>query len=100
MLDHRFPGGDQLLQQLEALEATEIDENGSLTLFPKKREAAGVKYRVPIEASYTDADGVVIHVLIHVVSGLLHALEIFKEDASRVIRAPQPNLLNLFCPTD
>jgi hypothetical protein len=59
-----------------------------------------VKYRIPIEGSCPDTDGVVIHILLHVVNGYLNEIEIYKDDSSRVNRALAGAALDLFCPTD
>lgn len=40
--------------------------------------------RIPVEAELPDNDGVSIHVLLHVVNGLLAELEIYKDDLSPI----------------
>jgi len=41
-----------------------------------------------VEASYADAEGVTVHVLVHVIGGLLQELEVFREDSGDVMVAP------------
>jgi hypothetical protein len=44
-----------------------------------------VRRRIPVEASYPDADGVVVHVLLHVIDGRLDELEVYREDSGSVL---------------
>ncbi len=100
LLAHSFPGQTELLNQAAALIARRVDDNGSLSLRSKIQEPAPVKYRVPIEGSYSDRDGVTVHVLLHVVDGCLNEMEVYKDDASQVGDPPFGKTLELFCPTD
>jgi hypothetical protein len=47
-----------------------------------------VKRRIPVEASYPDADGVIVHVLLHIIEGRLDELEVYREDSGRVLVPP------------
>jgi len=94
-----FPGRDELRRQLVDLKVSQLDENGWISLHPSVKDPAVVKYRVPIEGSYPDVDGVQIHILLHVVDGFLCDLEVFKEDGSAVVQHPEASTLKLFCPT-
>ncbi len=44
-----------------------------------------MRRRIPVEASYPDADGVVVHVLLHVIDGRLDELEVYREDSGSVL---------------
>lgn len=97
-----FPGRDELVTQLQTVQVATLDPDGGLALHPdKSHPPAVVKYRVPIEGSYTDSDGVDAHVLLHVVNGYMDELEIFKEDGSPVTIAAVTVTasIQLFCPT-
>jgi hypothetical protein len=80
-----FEGSSALARQLGTTLVTPLDENGSLRLHPGNTIPAVVNRRIPVEASYPDADGVVVHVLLHVIEGLLNELEVYREDSGRVL---------------
>jgi hypothetical protein len=98
LLEANFPGRDELREQLDSVTATELDENGSLALRCGPARPAVVKCRVATEGECADADGVAIHVLLHVVDGMVHELEVFKDDSSRVQNPPIARGLALFTP--
>lgn len=93
LLGRTFPGVEQLRKQLEKARVRMVDANGSLEFLRPFGERASVDRRVPTEAEAVDRDGIVIHVLLHVVDGRLHELEIYKEDGSNVIQAVQAETL-------
>ena len=72
-----------------------IDADGSLEISVPEGPRAEVIRRVPVEAEAVDSDGVPIHVLLHVVDGLLHELELFREDSRPVRRPPAPEDLRV-----
>lgn len=80
-----FEGASALARQLATTLVTPLDENGSLRLQPGDTVPAAVNRRIPVEASYPNADGVVVHVLLHVVDGRLNELEVYREDSGRVL---------------
>jgi hypothetical protein len=80
-----FEGASALARQLATTLVAPLDENGSLRLQPGDAVPAVVNRRIPVEASYPDADGVVVHVLLHVVDGRLNELEVYREDSGRVL---------------
>lgn len=80
-----FEGASALARQLATTLVTTLDENGSLRLHPGDTIPAVVSGRIPVEASYPDADGVVVHVLLHVIDGRLNELEVYREDSGRVL---------------
>jgi hypothetical protein len=98
LLEPDFPGRDELLGQISSVTAKEIDEDGGLALQCAPSRPAPVKCRVPTEGECVDADGVAIHVLLHVVDGTMSELEIFKDDSSRVQNPPVARDLVLFTP--
>lgn len=62
-----------------------IDAEGSL-LFRVSGPLANLQQRLPTEGYYFDAEGVdyrpAVNVLLHVVEGKLHELEVYKDDGS------------------
>lgn len=77
-----------LRNQLANLFVEPIDADGSLRLCPKDPKPAGVSRRIPVEATYADTDGVLVHLLIHVIGGVLDELEIYREDSATVMLPP------------
>jgi hypothetical protein len=89
LLDDDFQGVGALREQLGAIQVQSIDSEGSLKLQPEEGSPrAEVAQRVPVEAELKDHDGFMIHVLLHVIDGLMDELEIYKENLS----APQRDL--------
>ena len=96
LLDEDFPGRTALRQQLTHVRARTIDADGSLALAPAAgARPADVVRRIPVEAELEDVDGTTIHVLLHVVNGLMHELEVYREDSSPVRRPIDPDDLRL-----
>jgi len=92
LLAQDFPGRDELklqLKDLEAIPAGDKDNYGSILLKPHESKRAAVETRVPVEGEYIDSDNVPVSVLLHVVDGYLHELEVFKADGSDILeRSP------------
>jgi hypothetical protein len=88
LLEPEFPGSHELRQQLKSVTAKTIDDDGGLALQCSPSPSAPVGGRVPTEGECADADGMGIHVLLHVVNGVMNELEVFREDSSRVLRPP------------
>jgi len=83
LLDEDFQGVSALREQLGAIQVRPIDSEGSLKLQPEEgAPRAEVAQRVPVEAELKDHDGFMIHVLLHVIDGLMDELEIYKENLS------------------
>jgi len=94
-----FPGRDSLVDQLTVCQARRYDDNGSFEFkVDRLRQAASIKCVVPVEAEYEDKDGIIIHFLLHVNNSCLKELEIYKEDNSKIVLLPDPNLLRVFAP--
>ena len=84
----RFPGRDELAKQLGNCLVRIIDEDGSLEFDIRADVKAPVSHRIPVEAMAQDVDGVMIHVLLHVVGGKAKELEVYKDDSSCPIKMP------------
>lgn len=97
LLRDEFPGRQALLEQIPDLAVAPIDAEGSLRL-EVTGQRAEVKVRVSVEAMFEDVDGVTIHVLLHVVDGLMTELEVYKEDLTTPRRdlAPEDFRLIVF----
>jgi hypothetical protein len=98
LLEPDFPGRDELRRQLESVTAKQIFEDGTLALQCGPSEPAPVRCRVPTEGECPDADGMGIHVLLHVKVGVMHELEVFKDDGSPIRNPPVARDLVLFTP--
>jgi len=81
LLSEPFQGVHELRQQLLVVTASSLDANGSLSLDPAGGPEAVVKGRIPVEAEYRDADGVAVHVLLHVQAGQMCELEVYRDDS-------------------
>jgi hypothetical protein len=88
LLNADYQGAEVLVRQLATTLVEPIDGDGSLRLHPVNSTPATVSRRIPVEATYTDADGVQVHVLVHVVNGVLDELEVYREDSGPVVIAP------------
>ena len=76
-----FVGKQAIQQQLHAVAVDDLDDNGSLRLYPASGPRAEVRHRIPIEAETSDVDGTRVHVLLHVVDGMVDELEVYREDS-------------------
>lgn len=87
LLSSEFPGCDALCAQLKTASVSAIDVDGSLE-FRASGPPADVEQRVPTEGYYFDTEGVAprpaVHVLLHVVDGMLNELEVYKDDGSPI----------------
>lgn len=95
LLSADFPGRDALMEQAAVASARGIDHNGSLEFASSDAPPAEVVRRIPVEAKLNDSDGVTIHVLLHVVDGLVKELEVYRDDSGPVQRALAPENLRL-----
>lgn len=86
LLDLEFPGSVEVRSQVVGAEVESIDSNGSFRLkIPVRAPQAAVSKRIPVEGCYRDADGVNVHVLLHVVGGKAQEVEVYKDDSSDVV---------------
>jgi hypothetical protein len=97
LLEKAFPGRDEICEQMKKCLVRTIDEDESLEFLVQSNVKAKVKRRIPVEAEFQDADGVLIHLLLHVVDGKVNELEIYKEDGSPIIESPAPSELKVVC---
>ena len=95
LLSSEFPGAPALREQMSKALVRRIDAEGSLEISSGDGPHAAVVRRVPVEAEAEDSDGVTIHVLLHVVDGLMRELEIYLEDSAPVQRTPTPQDLRV-----
>lgn len=85
-----FPGRDGLAEQARTALVRRIDDEGSLR-FRVEGEPVAVARRVPVEGRYRDGDelsGPAVNLLLHVVGGRLHELEVFKDDGAHIRVSP------------
>jgi hypothetical protein len=97
LLEKAFPGRDEICKQIKQCLVRTIDEDKSLGFLVEVNVPSHVKRRIPVEAEFQDADGVLIHILLHVVDGKVKELEIYKEDGSSIIENPDPSKLKVVC---
>ena len=93
-----FTGAAELREQAKDATVRAEDHGGVLVLVfnaDRATHPAGVNNRIPVEADGLDSDGVPIHVLVHVVGGLLREVEIFREDSRPILRLPDPKSLSV-----
>ncbi len=92
-----LPNGTEYAAQLKGARVSQWASDRSIQF--EVAEAVSVENRtgkLPAEGEFNDADGVAIHVLLHVKNGKLSVLEIFKGNGSDVIEMPPPENLVLF----
>lgn len=90
-----FPGRREIQHQLERSHVRQLDVNGSLGFIAPTTPIANVLGRIPVEGHFKDSDSVLIHILLHVIEGLVSELEVFKEDSSRVRKMPPAEQLEV-----
>jgi hypothetical protein len=80
LLEEPFPGRDELVAQLPALEVEPCCSCGcgSLALRPGGGPRAPISTGPPVNANTADRDGTPIEVRLHVRDGLMHELEIYR----------------------
>ncbi len=91
LLRAEFEGRDALVAQLQTAMVKRIDRNGSLRFRNEGGPHAHGAQSIAIEGFYRDdvgGHGPLVHLLIHVVDGRLHELEIYKEDRSPILIDP------------
>jgi hypothetical protein len=91
LLSAEFSGKEAVLRQLSNARVRVMDAEGSLAFEVSSAEKAAVKHRIPIEAEAEDRDGVTVHMLLHVVDGMVTELEFYKDDSSRIQELPPPD---------
>ena len=97
VLDHLlatdFPGRAELQAQARSALVCRIDREGSLR-FQTEGPRAQVRGRVPVEGRYHDdrtsaePHRPAVNLLLHVIEGRLHELEVYKDDGSDILIGP------------
>jgi hypothetical protein len=98
LLNAEFPGAANLRAQAERAVVKRIDDgHGPILEFdvPDDVAVAVTERRVPVEAQANDVDGVVIHILVHVLNGRLREVEAFREDGLSIRRYPSAHELDI-----
>ena len=95
LLEKAFPGRDELCEQMKKCLVRTIDADKSLEFLVEADVQSTVKRRIPVEAEFQDADGVLVHILLHVIDGKVNELEIYKEDGSPIMENPDPSQLQV-----
>lgn len=98
LLSNDFAGRDAVVAQIEHTLVRQLDNHGCLEFEVSGGPPAFTRFRVPVEGEFEDADGVTIHVLLHIVNHRVKTLEIYKENLSDVQQLPDPSKLRLFNP--
>ena len=88
LLAGHFPGNNALKAQTSRAMVRQIDSDGSLEFSVTGGLPAEVVRRIPVEAEADDTDGATIHLLLHVVDGLMNELELYRDDGGTVRRMP------------
>jgi hypothetical protein len=100
LLSPEFPGKAKLAIQAKGCLATPLDDDGGIKLRPacSLPPALEIKSRVPTEGEFPDSDGIVVHVLLHVIDGFIDELEIYKEDGSEIRCLEAVRDMDVFAP--
>jgi hypothetical protein len=101
MLETKFRGRNQFVQQLVGLWAKPIDAQGSLRLRVTCTAAAPISRGIAVEARYPDLDardesGPCVNLLLHVADGRLSMLEIYKDDGGKILKVPNPAEMKVY----
>lgn len=92
-------GRDELRTQLNHVKAQQIQEDGTLRLQCNGGTGAPGKSAPVAEATYKDADGADVAVILHLgKGGFMSMLEIIRYDGSRIINPPSAQNLVLLMP--
>ena len=95
LLSESFPGRDELAIQASTASVKPGDDESILFVVDASLPPAPVLYRVPVDGSAEDVDGVPIHFLLHVVNGRLTEIDVHREDGKLIRRMPNPESLRL-----
>ena len=88
LLDSNFQGVEALRDQVHACAVRTVDDEGSFQIITSVTTKALVKFRVPVELSGVDTDGIGVHVLLHVVDGVATEVEIYKDSPTPIVSLP------------
>lgn len=91
LLETHFLGRDQIEEQIRVCKVRALDDDGCLEFaVPSGTGTAMVTHRVPVEAEADDSGGNRVHMLLHVVNGIIDELEFFTESGNPIIGLPPP----------
>ena len=96
LMMRNFPGSSALAEQSKITKVSGECACGCSSIIfsvPAHAPTAAVLQRVPVEAASKDVDGMGLHFLLHVVGGILHELEIFREDSAPLKKLPEASSL-------
>jgi len=88
LLSVNIPGVAELLVQIQNImvQAIDYDDNySSIELLPQNFNKCAISQRVPVEGSWKDKNGGNVSILLHVIDGFLHELDIIKDDGTALI---------------
>jgi hypothetical protein len=98
LLSEGFAGRDEISSQVRSSRVRQIDKEGSLEFLVSGGPMVTSGFRIPVEGWFEDTDGMLVHVLLHVVSGRINELEIYKDDGSQIVQMAEPSRLTIFRP--
>jgi hypothetical protein len=84
LLNADFPGQQELKSQISTATYKIIDANQSLSISPTKSVPGQFAKTIPVEASGSDQDGVLIQTLLFTRQGFAYMLEVLREDGNPV----------------
>lgn len=97
LLEIDFQGRDELRAQIGSVTGKEIENDGTLELRCESGPPAPTKYAVAMEGVYTDTDGGMVAIILHVdKDGFMHMLEILKYDGSPIIKPPVADSVKVY----
>ena len=97
LLSAPFRGAKSLRGRLPNIVLRQVDADGSLSILDRSQSSLPLRLpRIPVEATYLDVDGAIVHLLLHVDSDQMIEMELFREDLRPVNNScPHPSLLKL-----
>ena len=98
LLEHPFPGSEEIKQQTKSptvISAADDDNYGSIYFKAEGSNRAVTLNNLPVEGTTHDTDGVVVDILLHVINGFLHELEIIKVDGTNLLASIQPEKIEV-----
>jgi hypothetical protein len=97
LLEVDFQGRDELRAQIGSVTAKQIEKDGTLELRCASGPPAPTKYAVAMEGVYTDADGGMVAIILHVdKGGFMRMLEILRYDGSPIIKPPSADSVKVY----
>jgi hypothetical protein len=97
LLEVDFQGRDELRAQIGSVTAKQLENDGTLELRCASGPPAPTKYAVAMEGVYTDADGGMVAIILHVdKDGFMRMLEILRYDGSPIIKPPAADSVKVY----